>query len=377
MQKKELKTRFLTTYIGAMAVFLGAAVAVTLLFVLVLLLTEPAFSAVIHDIARYFVINDYAVFQLLLWLGLLLVLVLILGAASFRYFNRKVAEPLKTLTIATDQICGGEYDAEIIGADTEEIDELSRALDGMRLRLKEKAAAEEAMLADRSLLIANISHDMRTPVTTIRGYLQAIEEGVAQTPEQIRDCYDHIRAKTRFLEFLAADMAEFSDLESGRLRYNFENVELCGFLEDMAAEYSDDAAAKGFAFTCSLPKEKVVLRADRYRLQRVLQNLLSNAIKYNRPGGRIDVTLEVNAPYIYLCVSDSGIGVGGDSLKKVFDSFYREDSSRGNVSGHGLGLAISKQIVEAHHGKIWMQSKVGEGTRVYLCFPLYSEGEKI
>ena len=145
MQKKELKTRFLTTYIGAMAVFFGAAVAVTLLFMLVLLLTEPAFSAVIHDIARYFVVNDYAIIYLLLWLGILLLLVLILGALSFRYFNRKVAEPLKTLTVATDQICGGEYDAEIIGADTEEIDELCRALDGMRLRLKEKAALPTAV----------------------------------------------------------------------------------------------------------------------------------------------------------------------------------------------------------------------------------------
>ena len=345
MQKKELKTRFLTTYIGAMAAFFGAAVAVTLLFMLVLLLTEPAFSAVIHDIARYFVVNDYAIIQLLLWLGILLFLVLILGTLSFRYFNRKVAEPLKTLTVATDQICGGEYDAEIIGADTEEIDELCRALDGMRLRLKEKAAAEEAMLADRSLLIANISHDMRTPVTTIRGYLQAMEDGVAQTPEQIGDCYDHIRAKTQFLEFLAADMAEFSDLESGRLRYNFEHVELCGFLEDMAAEYSDDAAAKGFAFSCSLPEEKVFLRADRYRLQRVLQNLLSNAIKYNRPGGSIEVSMEIHAPFVYLCVSDSGIGIGGESLEKVFDSFYREDPSRGGAGGHGLGLAIAKQIV--------------------------------
>ena len=272
MQKKELKTRFLTTYIGAMAAFLGAAIAVTLLFMLVLLLTEPAFSAVIHDIARYFVINDYAVFQLLLWIGLLLALLFILGLLSFRYFNRKVAEPLKTLTIATDQICGGEYDAEIIGADTAEIDELCRALDGMRLRLKEKAAAEEAMLADRSLLIANISHDMRTPVTTIRGYLQAVEDGVAHTPEQIRECYDHIRAKTMFLEHLAADMTEFSDLESGRLRYAFDDVELCGFLEDMAEEYRDEAAVKGFDFSCSVPKEKVMLRADRYRLQRVMQN---------------------------------------------------------------------------------------------------------
>ncbi|MBR5329374.1 MAG: HAMP domain-containing histidine kinase [Firmicutes bacterium] len=370
MGQKNLKTRFLTTYIGALAVFFGAAFAATLLFVLVLLVYEPAFSAVVHSVAHHFVVHDGAKMRLLIWIVMMLVLLCAVIAIFLWHLNRKVTSPLVGLTLATDKICGGEYDAEIIGADTEEIDALCRSLDGMRLRLKEKADAEEAMMADRSLLIANISHDMRTPVTTIRGYLQAIEEGVAHTPEQIRECYDHIRAKTMFLEHLAADMTEFSDLESGRLRYVFDDVELCGFLEDMAEEYRDETAAKGFSFSCSVPNEKVLLRADRYRLQRVMQNLLSNAIKYNKPGGKIDVTLEVHEPYIYLCVSDSGIGVGGDSLKKVFDSFYREDSSRGSVSGHGLGLAISKQIVEDHHGKIWMQSKNGEGTRVYMCFPL-------
>lgn len=370
MARKNLRTRFLTTYIGAMAAFLGAALAVTLLFLLVLLVYEPAFSAVIFDAARCFMVADGRLIPFFLWIVMMLLLVCGSAAGFLWRLNRKVAEPLQALESATKKICGGEYDAEIIGADTEEIDALCCSLDAMRLRLKEKAASEAAVLADRSLLVANISHDMRTPVTTIRGYLQAIEEGIASTPEQIRDCYEHIRTKTRFLENLADDMTEFSDLESGRLRYTFEDVELCGFLKDMAAEYRDEAAAGGFVFTCSVPEERVLLRADRYRLQRVMQNLLSNAIKYNRPGGRIDVTLEVHAPYIYLCVSDSGIGVGDDSLKKVFDSFYREDASRGSVSGHGLGLAISRQIVEDHRGKIWMQSKgVGEGARVYLCFP--------
>lgn len=113
-----------------------------------------------------------------------------------------------------------------------------------------------------------------------------------------------------------------------------------------------------------------MVRADRRRLQRVMQNLLSNAIKYNCPGGSVGVALEAKGPYAYICVSDSGVGIPAASLKKVFDSFYREDSSRGGVSGHGLGLAIAKQIVEAHHGKIWMQSREGEGSMAFLCLPL-------
>ena len=368
--QKNLKSRFFIIFVGAVAAFLVAAIAVSAFIVLVLLVSEPAFSAVIHDAARFFVLHDDAKIFLCVWLLLMVVLLSVVFFAFSLYFDRKVATPLSELRHATDMICDGEYDAEIIGADTEEIDGLSRSLDGMRLRLKEKAAKESSLLAERSRLIANISHDMRTPITTIRGYVQALEEGVAQTPEQVEDCYEHILAKTEFLEYLAADMTEFSDLESGRLRYSFEDVELCGFLKDMAEEYGEEAEAKGFLFTSHFPDTEVCVRADRYRLQRVMQNLLSNAIKYNKPGGKIDVSLEIHAPYVYLCVSDSGIGIGGDSLKKVFDTFYREDSSRGNVCGHGLGLAISKQIVEAHHGKIWMQSEKDVGTRVYLCFPL-------
>lgn len=366
----QLKSRFLITYIVGILSFMALTALVSCLTLALLSLKDPVFAAKLGAFLGYFFRESALLSWVFLWFLSVLFIAAVIGAVLVYRYNRKVVSPLNEVKIATGQICDGEYDTEIIGGDRREIHELCCTLDRMRIYLKEKSDAEAAVLADRNLLIANISHDMRTPVTTIRGYLQAIEDGVAHTPEQIQNCYDHIRAKTKFLEFLAADMAEYSDQESGRMRYSFEDVELCAFLKDMAAEYSDETESEGFVFSSSIPDTEVYIRADRYRLQRVMQNLLSNAIKYNKPGGSIDVSLEVDAPYIYICVSDSGIGVGGDSIKKVFDSFYREDSSRGNISGHGLGLAIAKQIVEAHKGKIWMQSKENEGTQVFLCFPL-------
>lgn len=369
---QRLRIQFLKLYLMILGGFAVAAVISVAMAALVLVFSQPLFPIVFDELFHLFAELDQSIGMqyVLVCLLFFLVAVAFLGFYVISRIDAKVVDPIEELNAATRHICAGEYDTEIIGAENRELNELCAALDEMRLRLKEKAAAEAAALADRNLLIANISHDMRTPITTIRGYLQAIDEGVAATPEQIQTCYDHIRAKTEFLEFLAADMAEFSDQESGRLRYTFEDVELCGFLRDMAEEYSDEAESRGFVFSSFIPEGPVFLRADRYRLQRVMQNLLSNAMKYNKPGGAITVSLEVSAPYIYLCVSDSGIGVGGDSLKKVFDSFYREDASRGNISGHGLGLAIARQIVEAHKGKIWMQSKENEGTQVFLCFPL-------
>lgn len=368
---RRLKTRFLTTYFMAVGIFFGAVLLISILLTLLLIFGNVGFLEALRDFTDYLFGMDRSgmIPVILLWFFLVAVAAFSIGAAVLVRLRHKVTDPIEELKTAADMICDGEYHVKILGAEDWEINELCRSLDRMRLRLLEEAATEKAVLADRNLLIANISHDMRTPITTIRGYLQAMEDGIAHTPEQIADCYSHIRAKTEFLEFLAADMTEYSDHEAGRLCYCFEDVELCCFLRDMEAEYREEVENKGFGLSLFLPQKEVYLRADRYRLQRVMQNLLSNAVKYNRPGGHIEVSLEEDRNYIYLCVADNGIGVKDDSLKKVFDSFYREDSSRGNVSGHGLGLAISRQIVEAHRGKIWMQSKENEGTQVFLCFP--------
>ena len=373
MRNHHLRTRFLFVLAAAEVLLILMVILFFLLIAAVFLFRLPMRPPAVHGILTAFFGEEQLAllpWMLALWVFLSLAAAAVIIAVLLLRLNRKVTRPIEDLTAATEKICAGEYDVEIIGSEEREIDDLCRSLDAMRLRLKERSLREQAILEDRHRLIANISHDMRTPVTTIKGYVQAIEDGVASTPEQIENCFRHIRAKAEFLEYLAEDMTEYSDHESGRMRYNFEDVELRAFLGDMAEEYRDETESGGFVFSLSLPEEDVMVRADRRRLQRVMQNLLSNAIKYNRPGGSVGVALEAKGPYAYICVSDSGVGIPAASLKKVFDSFYREDSSRGGVSGHGLGLAIAKQIVEAHHGKIWMQSREGEGSMAFLCLPL-------
>ena len=369
---RDLKKRFIKTYLEILLVFIGFIVVITASLTLVYILHRPADTTVLQNAVHAFweVGKQHLIPYMLIWLLLVLATLAVSCVVLLMWLYRKVAKPLEDLKIATDQICAGDLNADIIGAEYREIDELCRSLDTMRQKLKYNAAAEAAAKRDRSLLIANISHDMRTPVTTIKGYLQAIRDGIADTPEQVDNCHRHIYAKTEFLERLAADMTEFSQQETGRLCYRFERVELGAFLKDMAAEYKEETEEKGFVFSLFLPEIPVYIRADRYRLQRVVQNLLSNAMKYNKPGGSIHVALEIAGPYAYIRVADNGIGIAGASLKKIFDTFYREDASRGNVSGYGLGLAIAKQIIDTHRGKIWIQSKEGEGTEVFLCLPL-------
>lgn len=369
---QDLKKRFTKTYLTIIGIFLAVVLVITAILVLVYVVNSTSDSSVLHNaVYRYWEVEKQKLIPyFLIWVLCVSLAVAVTCVILLMRLYRNVASPIAELKMATDQICNGDLNTEIIGSEDREIDELCRSLNTMQQKLKANQAAENAAKEDRSLLIANISHDMRTPVTTIKGYLQAIRDGVADTPEQVEKCYRHIYAKTEFLERLAADMTEFSQQESGRLCYHFEPVELHSFLHDMAAEYREEAEGKGFGFSLDLPETQVMIRADRYRLQRVMQNLLSNAMKYNKPGGSIHVSLETADHYAYIRVADSGIGIGSDSLKKVFDTFYREDSSRGNVSGHGLGLAIAKQIIENHRGKIWVQSKEGEGTEVFLCLPL-------
>lgn len=369
---QDLKKRFTKTYLAIIGIFLALVLVITAVLILAYVVNSPSGSSVLHNAVRSYweVEKQNLIPYLLIWVLCVSLTVALTCVILLMRLYRKVADPIGELKTSTDQICGGDLNTEIIGAEDREIDELCRSLNTMRQKLKANEMAEAAAKEDRSLLIANISHDMRTPVTTIKGYLQAIRDGVADTPEQVEKSYHHIYAKTEFLERLAADMTEFSQQEAGRLCYHFETVELTAFLKDMADEYQEETEGKGFDFTLNLPDAPVMIRADRYRLQRVVQNLLSNAMKYNKPGGNIHVSLETAGNYAYIRVADSGIGIGGDSLKKVFDTFYREDSSRGSVSGHGLGLAIAKQIIETHRGKIWVQSKEGEGTEVFLCLPL-------
>lgn len=369
---RDLKKRFTKTYLAIIGIFLAFVVMITAVMVLIYVIHRPSDCSVIQNAARSFwgVEKQHLLPYMLIWLVCVSVAMAVTCVVLLMRLYRKVATPLEELKMATNLICDGDLNVVIIGAEDREIDELCVSLDTMRQKLKNNAAAEAAAKKDRSLLIANISHDMRTPVTTIKGYLQAIRDGIADTPEQVEKCHSHIYAKTEFLERLAADMTEYSQQESGRLCYHFETVELNAFLRDMAEEYKEETEEKGFVFSLFLPDEPVYIRADRYRLQRVVQNLLSNAMKYNKPGGSINVALETAGQYGYIRVADSGIGIAGESLKKVFDTFYREDASRGSVSGYGLGLAIAKQIIETHRGKIWAQSKEGEGTEVFLCLPL-------
>ena len=158
------------------------------------------------------------------------------------------------------------------------------------------------------------------------------------------------------------------------MQYHFEYVEITAFLADLGEEYRQDAEGLGLTFTSRLPQGRYLVTADRSKLKRVLDNLVSNAIKYSRPGGAIDLTAEPYEGGLVIQVSDNGRGISSEALHHVFDSFFRADTARSSsVPGSGLGLAICRSIVDSHHGKIWLTSEEGEGTRAFVYLPLQKE----
>lgn len=286
----------------------------------------------------------------------------------------QIGVTLRTLRQDADRLQAGELDFEVLSCRERELDELGKSLESVRQRLKTAANAEAKAQEERGLLMANLSHDMRTPITAIKGYVEGIRDGVAGTPEKQAHYLDIVYSKTLVLEKLVRNMSDFSEYELGRMQYHFEYVDMLAFLTDLGEEYRLEAEEAGMTFTCSLPRGRYLVTADRSKLKRVMDNLMSNAIKYSRTNGAICMTAEGYEGGLVIQLSDNGKGIGSEALSHVFDSFFREDAARSSaVPGSGLGLAICRSIAESHHGKIWLTSRKGEGTQAYLYLPLQRE----
>lgn len=377
-RKKTLKGRFLQT--GLLMLLLSLAIAGILVVVMLgaFALQVPGGESFILAILTLLRGEFHGSGRILPYfiLGCALLSLSVAGLCVWltsRYTGR-ITETLNTLRQAADNLREGELDFEVLSCEEQELDELSQSLEGVRQRLKSAAAAEAAAQEERGLLMANLSHDMRTPITAIKGYVEGIRDGVASTPEKQAHYLDIVYSKTMVLEKLVRNMSDFSEYELGRMQYHFEYVDMVPFLTDLGEEYRLEAQGAGMTFACQVPPGPLVVTADRNKIKRVLDNLLSNAIKYGKPGGAIAFTAEEYEKGLVIQLSDNGKGISTQALRHVFDSFFRADAARSSaVPGSGLGLAICRSIVESHHGKIWLTSEEGEGTRAFVYLPLREE----
>ncbi len=372
---KTLKGRFIKTNI-LMVVISAALVSVSSLLLLFIFCINDhkQFINSLESISLAFkgrldLKNSLSLYLWVFGIFIAIIVVIICIVLSMKLINI-IVKPIQELNRAAINMLEGNLDYDVLSCEDQEINKLCLSFDEIRKKLRENAEKEYNLSEERKMLIANLSHDMRTPITTIKGYLEGIKDGVAASPEKMEQYFDTIYTKTLVLENLVDNLTEYSELELGRMQYVFEYVDISAYLIDLVDEYEMDICKKGFKLNHDIEKKEAIVVADRNKLKRVMDNLVGNAIKYNQTGGSINIKTGSDDRGVLICISDSGKGIKKSDLEKVFDGFYRGDSARSNIKGNGLGLAISKQIVESHHGKIWIKSEENRGTEVYIYLPI-------
>ena len=218
--------------------------------------------------------------------------------------------------------------------------------------------------------ISIAAHELRTPLASIMGYSELLQMDEADkfSPKMTRECFGNIQSSILSLERIIDDLLDVSKIESGRsLLIDKAEIDFSELLATICENHQRET--KKHIFQLELPKAPISLFADQGRITQVLDNLLSNAIKYTPNGGAIRISGKIEDDQLCVSISDEGIGMTEQQAQRVFDKFYRADTSNTAVRGLGLGMNIAKNIIEGHGGTIWVESVAGEGTTVYFTIP--------
>lgn len=292
------------------------------------------------------------------------------------WIYRGVAIPLGRMKIATQNIKDGNLDFELEVETDDEIGQLCRDFEEMRKRLK--ATTSEKIEYDKRSkeLISNISHDLKTPITAIKGYVEGIMDGVADTPEKMERYIKTIYNKANEMDLLINELTLYSKIDSNRIPYNFNTISVSDYFDDCAVDLEMELVSRGIEFSyVNYVEGNVKIIADAEQLKRVINNIVSNSAKYmDKPKGKVNLRVKDVGDFIQVEIEDNGKGIGAKELPNIFDRFYRTDASRNSsTGGSGIGLSIVKKIVEEHGGKIWATSKEGTGTIMYFVIRKYQE----
>ena len=292
------------------------------------------------------------------------------------WIYRSIATPLVKLKKATQNIKEGNLDFVLEVEGDDEFSELCRDFEEMRKRLKE--SAEEKVLLDKENkeLISNISHDLKTPITAVKGYVEGIMDGVADTPEKMDRYVKTIYNKTNEMDHLINELTFYSKIDTNRIPYTFSKLNVEDYFSDCAEEVGLELETRGIELVyANYVESGVRVIADGEQIRRVIHNIISNAIKYmDKPKGIIQIRVKDVGDFIQVEIEDNGKGIAAKDLPSIFDRFYRTDVSRNSSKGgSGIGLSIVKKILEDHGGKVWATSRLGIGTIMYFVLRKYQE----
>ncbi|WP_078378501.1 sensor histidine kinase [Sutcliffiella halmapala] len=312
--------------------------------------------------------RDLNMFLTIRFIILLLALMITNGALTY-FVSKSIIKPVQQLTKAAKEISEGNLDSPIQALKEDELGQLSNTFDAMRLKLKEARELQRHYEDNRKELIASISHDLKTPITSIKGYVKGIQDGIANTPEKRMRYMDTIYKKANDMDHLIDELFLYSKLDLGRVPFEWEEVDLNAYFQDFIEELSFSLEEDGGKVSYHADqKDSYIVMADREKLKRVISNIMQNSLKYmNKSQREIHVFLKAESDQVCVQIKDNGQGIPAEALPYIFESFYRTDLSRNSATGgSGLGLAIGKRIIEEHGGSIWAESELGKGTSIFF-----------
>ena len=313
---------------------------------------------------------------------LLIIAALVITAAAVAFWiNKILITPINALIVATKKIRDGDLSYEIeVPHQDDEIEDLCNDFENMRKQLKYNVDKQIRDDERQRELISNITHDLKTPLTTIRGYAEGIVDGVATTQDQIMKYAETISIKATQMSRLIDELTFYTKIDSNDIPYEFQKISIMDLIKECIANFELELVDNNIEFVYEERiTEDVYVYGDPKQLSRVIYNIVNNSIKYvDNAKAKHIIKLKVEAigSNIQIVIKDNGIGIQKSECKNIFNRFYRSDKARSNVSaGSGIGLSIVKKIIEDHSGKVWADSDMGEGTSIYIALRKYEDVE--
>ena len=322
---------------------------------------------VVPSILLIYSINYETARDVDLWLTILACVIDVIAIVMWFWIYKRILVPLDKMRIATKKIADGNFDYELDEKDFVEIPFLYNDFEKMRIKLKENE--EEKILSENAAreLVSNISHDLKTPLTAIRGYVEGILDGVASSPQKVRDYLTTIYNKTNYMTKLIDELLYYSRVSGNEFSYNFEKTNVKEFFDDYVKDlYLElDTIRINFSYSANVDADTMI-DIDREQIKRALNNIVANAVKYmDKEDPEIHFRVKETMDAINIRISDNGRGIDEKDLPHIFERFYRSDASRNTkLGGSGIGLSIVKKVIENHEGSVVAISKSGVGTDI-------------
>ena len=301
----------------------------------------------------------------------LLIVVVLANILIAKYISRRITNSINILATGVSEISNGNLTHRINYKGGDEFDAVCSDFNEMASRLSDMVEQRQADEKSRRELIAGISHDLRTPLTSVRAYIEGLRKGIATTPEMQEKYLDTIQRKTEDIEYIIKQLFMFSQIDIGEFPLNLETVDIGCELAEMVDSFADEYKEMGLAVSLEENIKGESVSVDTVQFRNIIQNILGNSAKYcNKNNARAEIFCRKIDDKVSITIKDNGDGVPDEMLTKMFDVFYRGDEARNNPGkGSGLGLAISSKIIERLNGSIRAENLPGGGLAVIITLP--------